>query len=268
MKKQLKKLAGSVLHHFAPFLSKAVDEGKFDGPHARLKRLIADYRASLAAENGDAKTLRNHLAQYWKSERGDEFYDAYPERFDEWFRGPHYEIVEALAGELEKRPSIHRLIEVGCGDGKVLQHLAERFPQFNSATGIDLNEKIIERNREVYRDTSLQFESADLHEFLEHYLGSGILLVSYGGVLEYLTEEELKTLFSSFRNLASPVLLMLVEPISKDFDLETETRSRPHGIENSFSHHHRYLLEEAGWKIEFEKVQKLEHRWMLMIASA
>ncbi|MEM6278218.1 MAG: methyltransferase domain-containing protein [Verrucomicrobiota bacterium] len=268
MKRQLKHLAGSVLHHFAPTLSREVDQGKFDGPHARLKNWIADYRASRAAENGDLATLRNHLSQYWQSERGDEFYDAYPERFENWFRGPHYEVVDALEKELEKRPGIHRLIEVGCGDGKVLQHLSERFSQIDSATGIDLNKKIIERNQEIYRNTSLRFESADLHEYLQRYQGSGIVLVSYGGVLEYLTEEELKVLFQSFRNLATPVLLMLVEPISKDFDLDSETHSRPHGLENSFSHPHRHLLEESGWTIEFEKVQKMEHRWMLMIASA
>ncbi|MDF1657651.1 MAG: class I SAM-dependent methyltransferase [Verrucomicrobiales bacterium] len=268
MKQQLKCLAGSVLHHLAPNLSREVDEGCIDGPQGKLKRLIVDYRTSRAAASGDANSLRKQLAHYWKSARGDEFYDAYPERFEKWFLGDHYPVVEALADQLKKRPEIHRLIEVGCGDGKVLQHLSDRFRQFNTAIGIDLNSNIIERNREVYDDTSLQFESADLHEFLQSYLGSGILLVSYGGVLEYLTQTELEDLFASFKNLASPVMLMLVEPIALNFDLAQETQSRPHGIENSFSHPHRHLLEAAGWTIQFEEVQELEHRWMLMIASA
>jgi len=268
MKQQLKCLAGSVLHHLAPRLSREVDQGQIDGRHERLKRLIADYQTGRAAASGDLTSLHERLASYWQSSRGDEFYDAYPQRFQEWFLGHHYSVIEALAGELEKRPEIHRLIEVGCGDGKVLSHLSERFPQFNAATGIDLNEKIIARNREVYRETRLRFESGDLHEYLQAYQGSGILLVSYGGVLEYLTEIELEDLFTSFRNLANPVMLMLVEPIAADYDLEKETQSRPHGIEKSFSHPHRHLLEQAGWTITYEEVQQREHRWMLMIASA
>ncbi len=63
-------------------------------------------------------------------------------------------------------------------------------------------------------------------------------------------------------------MIMLVEPIAPDFDLKNETVSRPHGVENSFSHPHRYLLEKAGWKVEFEEVKTMEHRWMMMIASA
>lgn len=268
MKQQIKHLAGSVLHHLAPALGREVDAGQLDGPNGKLKQLIANYRTARAAASGDLKTLRGHLALYWQSPCGDEFYDAYPERFDDWFLGHHYSVVEALAGELQKHPGIQHLIEVGCGDGKVLHHLSERFPQFTSVTGIDLNRNIIARNSEVYKDTRIQFESADLNQWLQTYQGSGTLLVSYGGVLEYLTQSELEELFASLKNLASPAMLLLVEPIAMDFNLETETASRPHGIEHSFSHPHRHLLEKAGWTIDYEEVQNLEHRWMLMLASA
>jgi len=268
MKQQIKQLAGSVLHHLAPGLGREVDAGRLDGPNGKLKQLIVDYRTARAAASGDVKTLRDHLALYWQSPCGDEFYDAYPERFENWFLGHHYSVIEALAKELDKRPGIHRLIEVGCGDGKVLHHLSERFPQLTSVTGIDLNRNIIARNREVYKDTRMQFESADLNQWLQTCQGSGILLASYGGVLEYLTQSELEELFTSFREVASPVMLVLVEPIASDFDLDIETASRSHGIEHSFSHPHRHLLEKAGWTIHYEEVQNLEHRWMLMLASA
>ncbi|MEM7600655.1 MAG: methyltransferase domain-containing protein [Verrucomicrobiota bacterium] len=268
MRQKLKCLAGSVLHHLIPPLAREVDQGNTNDPHGRLKQLIADYQISRAAASGNASSLRRNLTHYWKSARGDGFYDAYPERFEEWFLGHHYSVVEALARELEKRPEIHRLIEVGCGDGKVLQHLSDRFSTIDAAIGIDLNHHIVERNREVYRGTNLRFECTDLHLYLKNYQGSGILLVSNGGVFEYLTQTELEDLFTSFKNLASPVMLMLVEPIAADFDLKTETTSRPHGIEKSFSHPHRYLLEKSGWKVNFEEVQDLEHRWMLMVASA
>lgn len=268
MKQRLKLLAGSVLHHLAPPLSRGVASGDLDGKNARLKRIVSDYQTHRDAQKGDVESLRGRLADYWQSGRGDDFYDAYPERFENWFLGEHYPVVEALGRELEKRPEIQRLIEVGCGDGKVLQHLSEKFPQFTSATGIDLNQSIIEQNRAIYRETKLQFEAADLHSWLQSYRGSGILLTSYGGVLEYLTQAELEEIFTVFRNMAAPVMLVLVEPIAKDFDLEEETVSRPYGAENSFSHPHRYLLEKAGWTIDFEEVKMMQHRWMLMIASA
>lgn len=268
MKQQIKHLAGSVLHHFVPGLGREVDAGRLDGPNGKLKQLIADYRTARAAASGDVGTLRDQLARYWQGPRGDEFYDAYPERFEEWFLGHHYPVVEALAAELPKRPGIDRLIEVGCGDGKVLHHLSERFPQLTSVTGIDLNRNIIARNREVYAETRMHFEAADLHQWLQTCEGSGILLASYGGVLEYLTQPELEDLFTSLRNSGGPVMLLLVEPIAMDFDLTTETASRPHGVEHSFSHPHRHLLEKAGWTIDFEEVQNLEYRWILMLASA
>lgn len=267
MKQLLKHCAGSLLDRIAPALGEEVEMGDLSGKNAKLKELIADSRTRQAAQAGNHHHLRRHLSNYWRSDRGDQFYDAYPERFENWFLGEHYALVEALEAQLRERPRIRQLIEVGCGDGRVLAHLAEKFPQFRSAVGIDLNPRIIKRNTEIYQDSSLKFLSADLFDWLRETQPSDFLLLSYGGVLEYLTEDELRELFSWMKDSSAPALLALVEPIAPDFNLDAEDSSRPHGIENSFSHPHRKLLLECGWKIEFEEVKEMEHRWMLMIAS-
>jgi hypothetical protein len=42
---------------------------------------------------------------------------------------------------------------------------------------------------------------------------------------------------------------VLTEPVYRDYDLATETESRPSGPEFSFSHNHPHLLRRAGWEV-------------------
>lgn len=269
MKTTLKRMAGCAAHTLLPDLAREVREGRLDGPHLRMRQWIADHQTRRAATRGDEARLRRNLTHYWTSHRGDAFYDAYPDRFERWFLGEHFAIVEELERILRRRSEIRTLVELGCGDGRVLAYLADRFSSLESFTGLDINPGIIRRNRRVHADRpGLRFECSDLTPWLNENLGPGSLVFSYGGVLEYLPESELRSLFATIRSSASPSVLALVEPIAPDFDPERETRSRPYGPESSLSHPHRHFLEEAGWEIAFEQSQHGEHHWMLLVAVA
>ena len=269
MKHALKTLIGRTAERCLPGLAHEVAAGQIDGSQPRLRQLVAAVQTERAAKSGDFSGLRERLAAYWKSSPGDAFYGAYPERFEEWFLGEHFSIFEELKKLLASRDEFRELVEVGCGDGKVLDYLSVYLPMLEGFTGLDINPGIIAENRKtVAENPKLNFVSGDLTQWMADNARPGLVVLSYGGVLEYLTGEELKALFATLRAQASPVILAMVEPLTADFDLKTETESRPGGVEFSFSHPHRHLLESEGWRIEYVEEKWVDHRWMLLMASS
>lgn len=269
MKNRLKYFIGLTAERLMPQLAGEVAAGRLNGSNSRLRKLVAAAQTRRAAESGDFESLRQKLANYWTSTPGDEFYGAYPERFDEWFLGEHFVIFEELKKLLEKRGDFNQLIEVGCGDGKVLEYLVNYLPMLDRFVGLDINPGIIAANQKSFAENEqMTFVASDLVQWLDQNAAPGLVLLSYGGVLEYLTGEELKMLFGTLRKKASPVIIALVEPLTNDFDLANETESRPGGVEFSFSHPHRHLLESEGWRIEFVEEKWVDHRWVLLIAES
>jgi SAM-dependent methyltransferase len=264
----LKQLAGTVMGWCLPGLSKAVAAGDSRALSGKVGQLIHLAQTQRAARRQAWPELRQRLAGYWKGGEGDKFYDAYPERFEEWFLKSHYPMVEALVEQAGSGP-FTRLYEIGCGDGRVLEHMAGRLPQLESLTGLDINPGIIERNRKTFAgNPRLAFAADDAKDWLRKQAQPGSILLTYGGVWEYFTQEELKSLFAHFRREAAPALIGLVEPLGPDFDAAREKTSRPYGLECSFSHPHRHLLEEAGFTIVFDREVQLDHRWKMMVARA
>jgi hypothetical protein len=91
--------------------------------------------------------------------------------------------------------------------------------------------------------------------------------MSYGGVMEYFLEDELAVMFDMLKK-KSPVAVALVEPIYDNYDLSKDTASRSSGMEHSFSHNHRHLLESAGFEIKYQNESELDFRWMTIVATA
>lgn len=157
-------------------------------------------------------------------------------------------------------------MEIGCGDGRVLAHFAERLPALTRLTGLDLNPSIIARNRDTYaHDARMAFETAEASHWLSTHAEPGLIVAAYGGVLEYFQPI---TLTEMFRRLAEvpPAAIALVEPLAADFDA-LHGLSRPHGIECSFSHPYQRLLNQAGYAIRYEQEARLEDRWIMLIAE-
>lgn len=268
LKLLVKQCLGSVVEICRPELSKAVAAGDTGALSGRLGQLVHLAQTQRAARRKAWPQLRQKLAAYWQGGEGDQFYDAYPQRFEEWFLKFHYPMVEALVAAAN-HGSFKHLYEVGCGDGRVLEHMAQRLPQLERLTGLDINEGIIQRNRTSFAGNSrLAFESADAQQWLLSQAQPGSILLTYGGVWEYFTQEEMRKIFSHFRTSAAPSLVALVEPLGMDFDPATEKVSRPYGLECSFSHPHRHLLEEAGFEILFNQEVNLDHRWQMIVARA
>ncbi len=264
---RLKVWLGSALELALPGLARDIGSGANPERFVRLKRCIIHSRTVRARQKGDAGTLQGVLFDSWRIDRAGNFYDKFTDRFDRWFLGPHHEIVDQLQ-ELSRKTQFDTLIEIGCGDGRVLEHCVAALPDIRHAVGIDINPAIIERNRENFRDNPrLSFTAADASTWLAENMGDGTIVLTYGGVMEYFSAPALS---SMFRTIAKHdrVAVALVEPVDPAHDLVGDPASRPFGQESSFSHNHAALLGGAGFRIVFSKTLHLGGAfWMMMLAE-
>ena len=263
----LKVWLGSALESAFPGIASDIGSGANPERFVWLKGCIIHSRTVRARQLGDASTLQGVLFDYWRIDRAESFYDKFTDRFDRWFLGLHHEIVDELQA-LSRKTRFDSLIEIGCGDGRVLEHCVAALPDIRHAVGIDINPAIIERNRETYRDNPrLSFNAADASTWLAENMQDGTIVLTYGGVMEYFSAAALS---SMFRTAATHdrVTVALVEPVDPAHDLVNDPESRPFGQESSFSHNHGALLGGAGFRIVFSKTLHLGGvSWMMMLAE-
>ncbi|MCY4179750.1 MAG: class I SAM-dependent methyltransferase [Litoreibacter sp.] len=184
-----------------------------------------------------------------------------------YYGGSHIQIVDWLK-EHAKSNELVQVIEVGCGDGRALATMAERIPNVQSWTGVDINAEIIARNQETFAGRrELEFVTADATDWLTEHVGAGTLLMTYGGVMEYIAPETLKLWFTLIaQNRGAGVLL--VEPVDPNHDLAADPESHFFGWEQSYSHNHRSLLERSGLRIlRSEEEYFTDYRFVLMLAA-
>lgn len=262
-------LVGSIAEVVLPGLGREIDEGRSSGRALKLKSAILHSRLRRAERRNDPAAIEQAQLAYWRSDVREGFYTAYLARFDRWFHGPHYRLVNALADTVASNPRLVRLIEVGCGDGRAVAHLAERLPGLRELVGLDINARIIERNVRAYGDRPrLRFVQADVRRWLAEETRDGTVLFSYGGVLEYLSEAEFALILTRLGS-RSDTAVALVEPVDPRHDLARDAGSHIHGAERTFSHNHPALLAAAGFTTRFAEELSLDGvRWMMILATS
>lgn len=267
-RKTLKLWVGSVVEVLAPWIRRDLDTGNHSGRSVKLKRWILYARTARARARGDAGALQGSLFQFWRADTADAYFDRYLDRYQKWFLGPHHEIVDRLA-ELARSGEYSRLIEVGCGAGRVLEHCAATMPEMQSFIGVDINPVIVARNKmEFAQNPRLQFLAADASVWLQDASQPGTILLTYGGVMEYFSAETLSAMFGTLAQ-HRPAAVALVEPVDPDHDLAQDAASHAFGQENSFSHNHEKLLQAAGYTVVFRKALQLGGvSWVMLLATA
>ena len=245
----------------------SVEYGERIGSTRVLDRLIRQWIRAQAVRHGDHKRLRDLHRRHWISQ-GNSFGDGYAHRFTEQFL-LHDSVVMGAIGELSEKSEIEHVVELGCGNGLVLQHLAERMPHLTSLTGIDIDARRIAANQAVCKNARVQFESADLCDWFRMNAGPNRLILTNGGVLEYLLNEELRRLFELAAD-HRPIFIALIETIGADHDLAHDTESHFYGRELSFSHNYPDLLRKSGFSIhhQSERVGQNNDRWIRLVALA
>ncbi|MDA7964119.1 hypothetical protein [Ruegeria sp.] len=245
--KRLRVIAGTVLEYCLPWM------GRLNGNLGlRARRLMAWARVERISRRGDEAALPSAFSNLWQDGVSTQYYDLYSDRFEMWFRGTHRAFFQDLQA-LTRSQDFKHLVEVGCGDGKVLQHCVLHMPQIGRYCGIDINRDIIRRNRNVYaKYPELNFTSGDARVWFQDHMEPGLLMLSYGGVFEYFSEADLITLYDLLASQPGTGIA-LVEPVDPAHDMDKTLRSYPHGFEHSFSHNHRYLLEKAGFDVTLNR---------------
>lgn len=267
LKDSLCHLVGDLAARVRPDLLREIETGTQTGHNLRLKRWIVEARTQHALRQGDPEAASRALIDGWHSETANQFYYKYPHRFERWFLGPHHVIVDEIEALVAEAP-LARLVEIGCGDGRVLQHCAARMATIPDCIGLDINPAIIARNRQAYAgEARLSFVEADAEGWIAENAGPGTLLLTYGGVMEYFDRRSLGRIF---RNLARQPgsAIALVEPVDPEHDLASDPGSHSFGFEHSFSHNHAAILAEAGFATRFSSVQMLDGiRWALFLTQ-
>lgn len=265
-KDALKILVGRAAGFALPGLAQEIDENRNPERAAALKRAILRARLFDAQSKGDVAAIEAALAAFWKGQSGDRFHDHHQDLRFQLFRDQHAIIVDALA-EAISDGGFTRLVEIGCGDGGVLAYCAEHLPQISDAVGLDINAAVVARAAADHRQAGrpLTFVHADAESWLAAHPRPGTVMLSNGGVLEYLSQSSFDSLLQTLGRTA-PAAIALVEPVAPHHDLASQTESFVHGWENSFSHNHRWRLSQAGFDVVYEKeLVTPSVRWMLMI---
>lgn len=227
-------------------------ERPFSREWGHLARLIRNAHQRDAVERRDHETLHRFLCDYWKSPISAEFFEGDFKRFEDIFLKYHLGLVDAMKEAISKFGNGEvRLVELGSGDGRVLQYLRERLSGVDAFVGIDLNENQILECREKYRDEpKLSFENHDVSEWLSEHPARQTVLFTNGGVLEYFTRAQLLELFSLLQ-ANGPCVVAITETLAVDHDLENDLETFPYGHEYAFSHNYAAILREAGFEPGF-----------------
>lgn len=273
----LKGTAGRMLMSVRPDLSNEIRNKPFSNHPPLSGRLIRNGHFMKAVGDEDHAMIRDFLRDYWSSGASDEFYEGLSHRYETLFLAYHSSIVDETRRAMADMPApLRRMVEIGSGDGKILDHFRRCLPDLAEFHGVDVNLPQVENNRRIHAESGrMWFHHSDGLRWLEQNGGRGTVLVTNGGVLEYFTRPELQGLFGRMGREWGNCVVSLTESIAADHDLAREPGTYPYGWELSLSHNYVALLQEAGFTITHvnDRLTTPEEadtvgRWLQVVAVA
>jgi hypothetical protein len=242
---------GKFLMGILPAQAARIKAAPYSQPLNGVGKLIRNGLFFKAIEDRDHSLITRFLGDYWSSPVSDEFYTGFSHRYETLFLAYHAGIVAETRKAMEKSGQDYRqLIELGSGDGKILEHFSKELQSIPAFHGIDMNLPQTENNRQLYGHLpALSFHHGDAGKWLRNHATRGTVVIANGGVLEYFTRTELLELLKFLAVECSPCVVALTESLAADHDLVNEPATYPYGYELSLSHNYPALLKEAGFAI-------------------
>lgn len=208
---------------------------------ALMKKLekIQDYDA-IAEQNRD----------FWTNHKATELFSELEDTFTTDFLPNCTFIFELLKKELSNQSEeFHTIVEIGTGNGDVLNYLSSEFPEINRFVGIDLSRDQIELNNiKFQKNEKLEFVAADAFDWVKEHGQSNTIFVTSRGVLEYFIEPRLQKFFIEINRLGKTIFIA-IEPNGADHNFEINPNSQLYGHEPSFSHNYPGLFKKAGFDV-------------------
>lgn len=237
-----------------------------DNPPDAIDRLIRTSLFWWRSRDASGQQLADMHQQFWRDQSASEYYAGTETRFENVFL-PHFDhFLDSAATEMSNRNLTH-VVEIGCGDGQLLQHMQQRIPA-ERFVGLDLSEDQIRENTARDAELGLEYHSGDASQWIKSDAPSRSLYVTGLGVLEYFTQTQLEALLQGIGRDKSPACALIIEPIDVNADLSDFDASYCAGEEHSFTHNYPRRFKEAGWSIvHSEEVSLPPYRWFVAIAA-
>jgi SAM-dependent methyltransferase len=259
--KKIKFFIGKATLILKPSLKEKFLKGKH--PNTNIERMALATMVSTISKIGNNDEIAKIHRKLWESPDAFHFYSSTDNRFDMTFELVRNNLTFVFEQFFEMGIN-DRVVEIGCGTGKILDHLNKKY-NFKKLIGIDINASQIKLNQSKFEDDpKFQFVAGDAISWIENYHGLKTVYFTFGGVFEYFTENELKGIFENIKK-STPSAIFIFEPLAKDFDPNNEKHSRIFGSEQSFSHPYTKFAKEFGMEIiENKIVENGNFRFLLL----
>ena len=258
--------------HLLRFMPKRVERIKSEEYSMTIgRRNILDslVRAGIAEHHlrdNRLSELASYHQKFWEQDGGTHYHEHIRDMVVDLFKNNYGHLVGVIDNLLDEMPTIDTIVEVGCGGGSLLNHLIGQFDSIDRFVGIDLSPATIEQNKQLYPNRKLEWVAADGKQWIEENGTPNMLVFSFRGVFEYLTQTDLSHLFSHIATQMQPAVLMIVEPVGMTQDLESQIVSETYGTEYSWSHGYPVLIGDAGFDVRHVGIQSFgDHRLVTVI---
>ena len=218
----------------------------------------------------DFDALARLHKNYWVNQ-GDDFVNVTENNLEN-IHLPNYKFVFDLLADQITQHSLQfdTLVEIGTGNGSVLNYLSTKFPTINNFVGIDLSEKQIETNKATFSENSkLEFVAADAIEWFKNQQKRDQIVLTFRGVFEYFTQHQLAKFLAKINSLGN-IVFIAIEPVGEGHDFKTMFDSQIYGVEGSFSHNYIKQFQDAGfsvWHYELKKETGYENPMSIVCAQ-
>ncbi|MBC3847751.1 class I SAM-dependent methyltransferase [Winogradskyella echinorum] len=253
----LAKVLGNTLVHLRPKKARQLAEDRITLVHKNKKYLSLQEKLMRYALIQKLEKIQDYdkiaelNREFWTNKGATEFFTEVENTFETDFL-PNCTFVfnllkkELLSVDIE----FNTLVEIGTGNGKVLNYLSSEFPEIKRLVGIDLSLKQVEINRNKFKNsnTRIEFVASDAFDWIKEHGQSGTIFVTSRGVLEYFLEERLQDFLSHISQLGE-IMFVAIEPNAANHNFETHPNTQLYGLEPSFSHNYPKLFKNAGFSL-------------------
>lgn len=191
---------------------------------------------------------KNFTKKYWESSLSKKWHNKRKEDFQGDFEIFANSIINNVGGK-----GYNNVLEIGTGAGYLIYFLSENLSGYHGFFGVDINKKIIEENKESYKNHDrLKFVHSDVYEYIECVDLDNLLIVAQN-TFDYFNRKRLEEIFlliiKKFDNVA-----IAINSHERNSHIEGSLERKDSDLK-VYSHNYIEILRKVGFKfIESENM--------------